>query len=84
MKEKKKHRSERTQLPQAFYAHTLIRRLPRRAERSAVCVCVGGGNDQKMLSVAAIHLLASISVAGLKEELGIGVSSVKNVTFSGP
>lgn len=44
----------------------------------------GGWNDQKLLSVAAIHLLESISVEGLKEEIGKGVSSVKNVTFTVP
>lgn len=36
-----------------------------------------------MLSVAAIHLLESISVEGLKEEFSKGVRSVKNVTFTG-
>lgn len=77
MKEKKKRRSEWTQLPQAFYAHTRIRRLHRK-------IGWGGWNDQKMLSVAAIHLLESISVEGLKEEIGKGVSSVKNVTFTAP
>lgn len=34
-----------------------------------------------MLSVAAVHVLESISVEGLKEELDKGVSSVKNVTM---
>lgn len=38
----------------------------------------------RYFSVAAIHLLQSISVKGLKEEIGKGVSSVKNMTFSVP
>lgn len=44
----------------------------------------GGWNDQKMLSVAAIHLLESISEEGLKEDIDKGVRSVKNVTFAVP
>lgn len=79
MKEKKKRRSERTQLPQAFYAHTRIRRLHRKISYGGEV----GWNDQKMLSVAAIHLLESISEEGLKE-IDKGVRSVKNVTFAVP
>lgn len=82
MKEKKKRRSERTQLPQAFYAHTRIRRLHRKISYGGEGG--GGWNDQKMLSVAAIHLLESISEEGLKEEIDKGVRSVKNVTFAVP